>query len=271
VNCDDLDRALSVWPRLPQFSREAQDHLRSCDRCRGLVSAFSMPGPVDSSSPETLRQITESIATGLRPVRPLAAARYLFAILLGVFVLIVALGVYRLGPLAIAVMTPLQTVTILGALAIVTGLLADSLVRQMAPGSRHTVSPGLLPVGITIALTIAIVVLFQFQHEGNFWGNAWRCIRAGVPIGVLAAVPCWLVLRRGAILSARMTGAATGLFAGLAGTSVLEIHCPNLDAWHILVSHLGVAILCAAAGLAIGRTAEIIGRPPSRQEYRAGA
>jgi hypothetical protein len=38
---------------------------------------------------------------------------------------------------------------------------------------------------------------------------------------------------------------------------VLEIHCPNLDAWHILVSHLGVAILCALAGLFIGFAAEV--------------
>ena len=56
-----------------------------------------------------------------------------------------------------------------------------------------------------------------------------------------------------------MTGAATGPLAGLVGTSVLEIHCPNLEAWHILVSHLGVAIMCALIGLVSGLTAEIIG------------
>ncbi len=148
-----------------------------------------------------------------------------------------------MGAFAIAVMTPLQTAAILSALAVSTGLLAYSLVHQMVPGSRHRISPRLLPVGITISLTIVIAVLFQFQHERNFWGHAWACIRAGTPIGVLAAVPFWLMLRRGAILSPGMTGAATGLLAGLVGTSVLEIHCPNLDAWHILVSHLGVAML----------------------------
>jgi hypothetical protein len=72
----------------------------------------------------------------------------------------------------------------------------------------------------------------------------------------VAAVPFWMMLRRGAILSPGMTGAATGLLAGLAGTSVLEIHCPNLDAWHILVSHLGVAMLCGLAGLVLGLAAE---------------
>jgi len=97
-----------------------------------------------------------------------------------------------------------------------------------------------------------IAVLFRFQHEQNFWRHAWPCIRVGTPIGVLAAVPFWLILRRGAILSPGMTGATTGLLAGLVGTSVLEIHCPNLDAWHILASHLGVAVLCALAGLIVG-------------------
>jgi len=156
-------------------------------------------------------------------------------------------------------MTPLQTAAILSALAISTCLLASSLAHQMVPGSRHRVSPRLLPVGITMSLIIAIAVLFQFQQERNFWGNAWACIRAGTPIGVMAAVPFWLLLRRGAILSPSVTGAATGLFSGLVGASVLEIHCPNLGAWHILVSHLGVAILCALAGLVIGFATEVKG------------
>ena len=52
----------------------------------------------------------------------------------------------------------------------------------------------------------------------------------------------------------------------LVGTSVLEIHCPNLDAWHILVSHLGVAILCTSAGLISGLTVEIWACPLSGDE-----
>jgi hypothetical protein len=90
--------------------------------------------------------------------------------------------------------------------------------------------------------------------------TGWSCLRAGIPISLLAAVPFWLVLRRGAILSPSWTGAATGPLAGLVGTSVLEIHCPNLDAWHILVSHLGVSVLCTIAGLGIGLVFEIAGR-----------
>src|SRR5258706_9619331 len=244
MNCNEVDHALieveeSAAAALPP---QAQEHVRGCKRCQQLVNALNMSAPADPPSPATLRQIAAGITTNLRPVRPVAPGRYFFGAFVGIFVCIVALGVYRMGAFAIAVMTPLQTAAILSALAISTGLLAYSLVHQMVPGSRHRVSPRLLPVAITISLTFAITVLFQFQHERHFWGNAWACIRAGTPIGVLAAVPFWLVLRRGAILFPSMTGAATGLLGGLAGASVLEIHCPNLDAWDILVSHLGVAI-----------------------------
>jgi len=254
MNCHDVDRALSQGSPLPL---QAEEHAGTCERCQQLLAALNQSVPVDPLSPAALRKIAESLADNLRPVRPMAPARYFVGAFVGIFVSIVAFSVYRLGAFAIPVMTPLQTTTILSTLAIGTGLLVYSLVNQMVPGSRHRIPPAPLAVGITILVAMVMAVLFQVQQEENFWGNAWGCIRAGTLVGALAAVPFWLVLRRGAILSPRMTGAAAGLLAGLAGTSMLEMHCPILDAWHILLSHLGVAILCALAGLAIALTAEI--------------
>ena len=269
MNCHDVDRTLSQGLPLPL---QAEEHAGTCNRCQQLLSALNSPVPVDPLSPAALRKIAESLADNLRPVRPLAPARYFVGAFVGIFVSIVALSVYRLGAFAIAVMTPLQTTAILSTLAIGTGLLVYSLVNQMVPGSRHRIPPALLAVGITILVAMVMAVLFQVQQEGNFWGNALFCIQAGTLVGALAALPFWLVLRRGATLSPRMTGAAAGLLAGLAGTTVLEIHCPNLDAWHILLSHLGVAILCALAGIATGLTVEIRGRRSihrSSSEYGA--
>ena len=253
MNCNDLDKALSLGSRLPL---QAQDHVRSCNRCQELVEALDV-SVADQPSLATLFQIAETIATNLRQARPVAPAHYFLRVFVGILACIVAFGVYRVGAFAIPVMTPLQTVAMMIALATSSGLLAYSLVHQMIPGSCHRFSPRLLPVIIMILLAIAITTLFQFQHERDFWGNASACIRVGIQIGALAAVPFCLVLRRGAVLSPSMTGTATGLLSGLVGTSVLEIHCPNLDAWHILVSHLGVAILCALAGLATGFTTEV--------------
>jgi hypothetical protein len=257
MNCHDVDRALSQGSPLPL---QAEEHAATCNRCQQLLSALNSSIPADPLSPAALRKIADSLADNLRPVRPLAPARYFAGAFVGIFVSIVALSVYRLGAFAIAVMTPLQTSAMLSTLAIGTGLLVYSLVNQMVPGSRHRIPPALLAVGIIISMAMVMAVLFHIQQEENFWGNTWVCIRAGTLVGALAAVPFWLVLRRGAILSPRMTGAAAGLLAGLAGTSMLEMHCPILDAWHILLSHLGVAILCALAGLAIGLAAEIKGR-----------
>ncbi len=126
MNCNEVDHALieveeSAAAALPP---QAQEHVRGCKRCQQLVSALNMSVPADPPSPATLRQIAEGIATNLRPVRPVAPARYFFGAFIGIFVSIVALGVYRMGAFAIAVMTPLQTAAILSALAISTGLLA---------------------------------------------------------------------------------------------------------------------------------------------------
>jgi hypothetical protein len=163
-----------------------------------------------------------------------------------------------MGAFALAAMNSLPAAGILGALAICTGLLALSLVQQMSPGSRHWISPRLLPIGILGALAVLIAALFQFQPEQNFLVRAWACLRTGIPLGAIAATLFWLVLRRAAVLSPPKTGAAAGLLSGLVGAACLQIHCPNLDASHILVGHLGVAVLGAGAGLIIGLVTEIL-------------
>ncbi|MGI8959317.1 MAG: NrsF family protein [Bryobacteraceae bacterium] len=58
-------------------------------------------------------------------------------------------------------------------------------------------------------------------------------LNAGIRFAAAAAVLFWFILRRGAILSPQETGATTGLLSGLVGVSVLEMHCQNLNAWHI--------------------------------------
>ena len=259
MNCKDVDRVIigeTVASRLPP---QVQAHVRDCKRCRQLILSLNASVSLDAPLPASLRQIERTLVADLRPVRPLLPARYLFAAFIAIFVSFVSFAVYRMGAFAIAVMSPAQAGMVLGSLAICVGLLAYSLVAQMVPGARHRFPPKPLQIGAIILLTIVIGVLFQFQYERNFWANGWWCIRAGIPISVMAAIPFWLVLRRGAILSPSLTGAATGLLAGLVGATVLEIHCPNLNAWHILLSHIGVSVLCAIAGLVIGLAAEITG------------
>ena len=44
------------------------------------------------------------------------------------------------------------------------------------------------------------------------------------------------------------------------GITVLEVHCANLNLYHILVWHLGVLLLSAIGGLARGVSVEVIGQ-----------
>jgi hypothetical protein len=261
MNCRHIDGMLIEGALAPPFSTEVKDHMTRCARCRALVSALGTSAPADQPSPATLRRIESGIVADLRPVSPAASRRYVLAALTAIFVGMVAVGVHRVGAFAIRVMSPLQASVILGTLAVCIGLLASSLEQQTVPGRRHRISPRLLPVGIAVTLAAAVAILFQFQYEPNFWARDWACLTTGIPLGAIAVMPLWLVLRRGAILYPAVTGAATGLLAGLVGTSALEIHCQNMHAAHILVSHLGVAVLGAAIGFFSGM---VVGAGDSR-------
>ena len=264
MNCRDVKRSLieheeSGGARLPA---QVQEHLLTCNRCGEFMRALNPSVMADAPAPEILRQLVDTLTAGLRPVRPLAPPLYFFAAFAVIFILIVAAGVYRLGASGISVMSPLQSIAMLCALSASAGLLVYSLVHQMAPGSRHRISPTRLPAAVIGLLALLMVGLFQFQPERDFWGSGLGLSEgAGGPFALLAAVPFWLLLRRGAGLSPRVTGAAAGLLAGLVTTSAqAHLLTPILDASHILTWHLGVALLGAVIGLAAGFAAEAAGK-----------
>jgi RNA polymerase sigma-70 factor (ECF subfamily) len=130
MNCRDVDRVLiesekSVTASLPA---QAQGHLMSCERCRQLVRALEASDGAEAPSPALLLQLERSLAEDLQPVRPLAPQRYFLAAFAAIYVLIVAFGVYRMGAFAFSVMSPLQAIVTLGALAASAGVLTYSLV-----------------------------------------------------------------------------------------------------------------------------------------------
>ena len=259
MNCSDVDRVLLDEPLPSRLPSEAQEHLCGCRRCREFLRALNSSVSPESPSPTTLRRIQQAISADLQPVHPVASKRSIVGALVAIYACIVAVAAYRFGASALSVMGLLPAGAIFGTLAISAALLAHSLAQQMVPGSQHRIPPELLPAGIMVVLMFAVAVSFPFRDERSYWANAWGCLRAGARLGAFAAIPFWLVLRQGSILAPVMTGATTGLLAGLVGTSVLEIHCPNMDAWHVLASHLGVAALGGIAGFTAGLIAEIAG------------
>jgi hypothetical protein len=62
-----------------------------------------------------------------------------------------------------------------------------------------------------------------------------------------------ILLRRGAILTPGVVGAAAGLLAALVGVVGLHFACATQAAPHIALGHLGIPVLGAGLGYLIGR------------------
>jgi hypothetical protein len=130
------------------------------------------------------------------------------------------------------------------------------MVRQMAPGSKYTLSPAVVLVSILVALMMVIAAMFRSQQEPAFLASGVMCLKNGLTYSIPAALLLWLILRRGAILYPKLIGAVAGGLAGLAGLSVLEINCPNLNVFHILVWHVGVVVIGSLGGALLGAAVE---------------
>jgi hypothetical protein len=100
---------------------------------------------------------------------------------------------------------------------------------------------------------VAIHFTFSPHPESRFIASGIDCMRTGLAYAVPAAAAFWLLLRRGAILAPGLTGATAGGLAGLAGMGVLDMRCPNSNAYHILIWHVGMALVAMAGGFAVGR------------------
>jgi hypothetical protein len=209
MNCRDLERIL-IEGRLSATSPlppEAEEHVTICSCCNELVRALRMPGGEEMLPPAELSRLASGLAADLLPTRPLAPKGFYLMAFAGIFASIVALGVHREGTFALSAMSPVQTVSILSALGACASLLAWSLVHLMVPGSQHRFRPEFLPAAVIVSLSLVVVVLFQFRDETLFWQRGWACLGMGFPFALLAAVPFWLLLRRGAVLSPLATGA----------------------------------------------------------------
>ena len=67
-----------------------------------------------------------------------------------------------------------------------------------------------------------------------------------------AALLSWLVVRRGFAINPVSAGLIAGALGGIAGVGMLELHCPNFEAAHLLVWHMAVVPLSAALGAFAG-------------------
>jgi len=213
-----------------------------------LKRAAGPPPEVDTA---LIQRITGSIGANLRPVRPLPPTWLLRMVVAIVCAGAAAIAGVALGIQGLQKMHLAEAATLFAALAVFIWLAAESCVSEMVPGSRHIMTPKRLMAAACVAMIAIFALLFRGYHVEQFVAQGLPCLRAGLALAAPVALACWLVLRRGLAVDRCAAGLAFGILAGLSGFAMLELHCPNFEAAHVMVWHTAVPLLSGLAGLLV--------------------
>ena len=206
--------------------------------------------------PNLLDRISASVHSGLQPVRPLPSPGTLIAGLVSICVAVAIAGGVALGPHGIQKMTALQIAIVFPVLALLIFLSAVLAVAEVIPGSRRiwpSLSPWMFSAAGCIALAVVFGMLFSDPGTEHFVAQGLTCLRAGLLQAVPAAAGGAWLLRRGFAVNPSAAWYAAGTLAGLAGVAMLELHCANFEAPHIIVWHIAVVPLSALIGFLAAR------------------
>ena len=193
-------------------------------------------------NPRILRTIAGSIESSLHPVRPLPPPWLMTAALLLVCAAVALAGARLNGFLGIEKMDLTLRVLIFPALVILAWLAAE---RPRSPDGSGEPAPSFFWRDSGIghrALLGVFASVFRDYHTDHFVSAGIACLLTGLLYAVPAALLSWLLLRRGFAVSPVSAGCVAGILAGLAGVGMLELHCPNFEAAHILVWHTAVVL-----------------------------
>ncbi len=198
-------------------------------------------------------RIAQTLGASARPVRPLPGRR---AVWTGLFVVCAAVGCAAaalLGIHGLPKMSTGQAISIFGALCGLIALAAAACIEQMTPGGRRHFPAGWSIAGGCIVLAALFSAAFDDREIVNFVQAGLVCLKAGVAVAIPAALGGWLLLRRGYFVTPVAAGAIVGTLGGLAGITMLELHCPNFEVLHVMVWHTAVLPASALLGAFVAR------------------
>ena len=113
---------------------------------------------------------------------------------------------------------------------------------------------------VIAALLGVFALVFRDYRTDHFVSAGIACLRTGLLLAIPAAFLSWLLLRRGFAVNIIAAGLVGGALAGLCGLTMLELHCTNFQASHVLVWHIAVVPSSAAAGALVGWVLRTVSR-----------
>jgi hypothetical protein len=216
------------------------------------------PHRVDSA---VLDRVTASIGASFLPVRPMAPLWMLALALLLTSTAVAIVGAWLFRMYGIQKLSVAEIGAIFPALAIFTWLAALASVATVTPGGSRWKNPMIMepvmnnPATLLLVVLICLLaldaILFRDYTMDFFLRQGMPCLRAGLIVAAPSGAAGWLVLRRGFAVTPWAAGLAAGTLAGLAGLTMLEIHCPNFHAMHVMVWHTAVIPISALIGAAL--------------------
>lgn len=226
-----------------------------------LQKAAEVEPPVE---PELLKQIAASMQSSLRPVRPLPPTWMLAAGLTLICAAVAIAAAARIGFYGIDKLDLWERLLIFSTLGVMAWTWGVAFINRLIPGSRQRLSAGtLLSIGTAVLLSVFALV-FHDYHTDHFVSAGLACLLSGLLLAIPAALLSWWLLRRGFAVNTVAAGFAGGALAGLSGVTMLELHCANSQALHVLVWHTGVVPVSAALGALAGWALRRRATPPVR-------
>jgi len=190
-------------------------------------------------------------ASEIRPVRRLAPTWALALGFFGVFVAVAFAGASVFGMYGVRALTMGQRIAVFSVLACMAGFAAVAAAREMRPAGGRRIAGWALAV-TCCSMLLGFALLFHDYGMRRFAAQGMPCFGAGLLFAVPAAFCVTLLFRRGFVLNLIAAGLAAGLMAGLAGLGMLELHCPNLNAMHVMFWHVAVVVVSGLAGMLAG-------------------
>jgi hypothetical protein len=230
------------------------------DQLRDEIDAAIRRTP-NAVSAELLQNITAQIGSSLEPVQAVPPAWVLVTALVASVIGVAAAGAGILGLFGIRAMSIGAATAVFCSLGVFTVLAAATCVQLGIPGSRKWVRPSVLLATAALALVALFATCFDNYDTEDFLAQGIRCLVAGLISAVPAALLTSLILRRCFPLDAGATMLVCGTLAGLAGVTMLELHCPKLLAPHLIVWHTAVLLVSAATGFGMSGAVSRLRRP----------
>lgn len=201
---------------------------------------------------ELLKRIGDSIGPSVEPVRPLPPTWIMTGTLVLIGLAVAFAFAARAGVHGFDALDVPARIAIFGALAALTCLAAQLLVAEWTPGSRRVATPtGLLAIASVVLLGVFALVFHDYRVD-HFVSAGIACLLTGLACAAPAALLGLWMLRRGWAVNPVTAGLVAGLLSGLAGVTLLELHCTNFQAPHVIVWHTLVVPVSAGVGAIVG-------------------